>query len=164
MDMDGNSIVTYGDDVLRMRAKEVEFNDETRQLIERMYVIMADARGLGLAAPQIGLSQRIFTYDVGEGPHALVNPVIVSTSGEESGYEGCLSIPGLQGEVTRAEKVTITGINEDGEKVKIKARGLLARVFQHEMDHLDGKMFIDRADPDSLETVPIDEGEEQQEE
>lgn len=150
-------IVRYGDPVLRTRAEEVEeFNDEIRAVIERMYVIMAEARGLGLAGPQIGLSKRIFTYDIGDGPHAIINPKILKGSGEEYAFEGCLSIPGLQGEVPRFERLVITGIDENGEKVKIKAEGILARVFQHETDHLNGTMFIDKADPDTLETVPLD--------
>lgn len=159
--MESGSIVTYGNEVLRERAAEIEqFDDEVRELIFRMYEIMAESHGLGLAGPQIGVSKRIFVYDVGEGPHAFINPVIISSSGEESGLEGCLSIPGLQGEVPRATKVTIRGIDENGEQVKIVAEGLLARVFQHEMDHLDGTMFIDRADPDTLETVPVEDDEE----
>jgi len=146
----------YGDDVLRQRATEFEeFNDEVRKLIPRMYQAMVDSQGLGLAAPQIGVPKRIFVYDVGEGPHALVNPKIVSTRGEEWAIEGCLSVPGLQGEVPRAAAITISGINENGDKVKIKADGMLARVFQHELDHLDGTLFVDKADPETLETVPV---------
>ncbi|MGC8862058.1 MAG: peptide deformylase [Armatimonadota bacterium] len=156
--METDEIVTYGDNVLRTRAQEVaEFDDETRALIERMFDIMAANRGLGLAAPQIGISKRVFVYDVGEGRHALVNPRLTKTSGEIIGVEGCLSIPGLQGQVPRYERVTVTGINEEGKKVKIKAEGLLARVFQHEMDHLDGMLFVDRADPDTLEIVTAEE-------
>lgn len=160
--MGANEIVRYGNPVLRQRAEEVvEFNDEIKTLIERMYVIMAEARGYGLAAPQIGLSKRIFTYDIGEGPHALINAKILKSSGEEIGVEGCLSIPGLQGDVARANRVVVSGIDENGQKVKIKAEGLLARVFQHEIDHLDGTVFVDRADPDTLETVPLDEGDDE---
>lgn len=156
--MEQDTIVTYGSDILRGRAAEIEeFDDEIKELIPRMYEIMAEAHGLGLAGPQVGVGKRIFVYDVGEGKHALINPKIVSGSGEEWAIEGCLSIPGLQGEVPRAEHVTVSGIDEEGKKVKIKADGLLARVFQHEMDHLDGTMFIDRADPDTLETVPLRE-------
>lgn len=155
------TVVRYGDPVLRTRAEEVrEINDEIKELIERMYVVMAESHGLGLAAPQIGVSKRVFTYDVGEGPHALINPKVLRSSGEEIATEGCLSIPGLQGDVARASRVTVTGIDENGRKVKIKAEGLLARVFQHEIDHLDGKVFIDRADPATIETVPLDEPEQ----
>lgn len=160
--MEAGKIVTYGNDVLRKRAEEIgELDEEIRQLIPRMYETMVECRGLGLAGPQIGVSKRIFVYDVGEGPHALINPSVVSSSGEEWAIEGCLSIPGLQGEVPRWERVTVTGIDENGERVKIKAEGLLARVFQHEMDHLDGTMFIDRADPETLETVPLVEVDEE---
>lgn len=148
-------IVTYGADLLRQTAEDVEFDDDIRSLIETMYEAMAEHRGLGLAAPQIGVSKRVFTYDIGEGQHAIVNPRIVKRSGEEVSSEGCLSIPGLQGDVPRALRVTVVGLNENGDKVKLKADGLLARVFQHEIDHLDGMMFIDRADPDTLETVPV---------
>lgn len=154
--MDPADIVTYGDDVLRKRAEDVaEVNEEIRDLIETMYATMEKSRGLGLAAPQIGVSKRVFVYDVGEGRHAVINPRIVKSSGEESSVEGCLSIPGLQGEVPRAFRVTLTGLDESGRKIKIRAEGLLARVFQHEIDHLDGKMFVDRADPATLETVPV---------
>ena len=156
--MGEKEIVTYGEQVLRARAEEIEeIDDEIKELIQRMYRIMAENDGVGLAGPQVGVSKRIFTYDVGDGPHALINPEILNPKGEETAAEGCLSIPGLHGEVTRALEVTATGINEKGEKVKIRAEGLLARVFQHETDHLDGKMFIDRADPSTLETVPLDE-------
>jgi len=158
--METNEIVRYGDPVLRTRAEEVkEVNEEIKDLIDRMYVIMAESHGLGLAAPQIGVSKRVFTYDVGEGPHALINPKVLRSSGEEVATEGCLSIPGLQGDVPRAGRVTVTGIDENGRKVKIKAEGLLARVFQHEIDHLDGKVFIDRADPATIQTVPLEESE-----
>ncbi len=156
--MEINDVVRYGDPVLRARAAEVKkVDDEIRVLIERMYVVMAESRGLGLAAPQVGVSKRIFTYDIGEGPHAMINPKMLRSSGEEVATEGCLSIPGLQGDVTRADRVTVSGIDETGQKVKIKAEGLLARVFQHEMDHLDGKVFVDRADPDTIETVPLED-------
>jgi peptide deformylase len=149
-------IVTYGTEVLRKPAQDVEkIDDEVKNLIEKMYVAMEQYRGVGLAAPQIGVSRRVFVYDVGEGRHALINPKIVRRKGEEVATEGCLSIPGLQGEVPRALYVTAVGLDENGDKVKIRAEGLLARVFQHEIDHLDGMMFVDRADPATLETVPV---------
>jgi len=158
--MESAEIVTYGDEVLRTRAEEVaKFDDETKELINRMHDIMAENHGLGLAAPQIGISKRVFVYDAGEGPHALVNPRLVKTGGEHVGIEGCLSVPGLQGEVPRYERVTVAGINEEGKKVRIKAEGLLARVFQHELDHLDGALFVDRADPETLEIVTAEEVE-----
>lgn len=162
--METSEVVRYGDPVLRQRAEEISaLDDEVKALIERMYVVMAESRGLGLAGPQVGISRRIFTYDVGEGPHAVINPRIIKSSGEDIGPEGCLSIPGLQGDVARAERVTVTGLDENGQKIKIKAEGLLARVFQHEIDHLDGTVFIDRADPDTLETVPLHDEDEEEE-
>jgi len=160
--MNTDEIVTYGDGVLRARAEEVtEFNEEVKALIEHMFEVMAANHGLGLAAPQIGVSKRVFVYDVGDGRHALVNPRLTKTAGEQVEVEGCLSIPGLQGQVPRYERVTVTGINEEGRKVKIRAEGLLARVFQHEMDHLDGTLFVDRADPDTLEIVATEAEEAQ---
>lgn len=163
--MSEDLIVKYGADVLRRQAEEIaEFNDEIRALIQRMYEVMTATRGLGVAGPQVGVSKRIFVYDVGEGQHALINPHIRNASGEEWAIEGCLSMPGLQGEVPRAGKLTVTGINENGDKVKIRAEGLLARVFQHEIDHLNGMIFIDRADPETLETVPIENNKDDSEE
>ncbi len=159
--MGSADIVTYGEDVLRSRAEEVtEVNEETKTLIERMYAVLEQSRGLGLAAPQIGVSKRVFVYDIGEGKRAVINPRITRSSGEESSIEGCLSIPGLQGEVPRALRVTLVGLDESGRKIKIRAEGLLARVFQHEIDHLDGKLFVDRADPATLETVPVESDSE----
>jgi len=149
-----DEITKYGDKVLRTATEPVvDFNEETRSLIQHMYEVLAEAKGLGLAANQIGVSKRLFVYDIGEGPKALVNPRLVKSSGEQTGVEGCLSIPNLQGEVSRAETVVVEGLDEEGKPVKIKAEGLLARVFQHELDHLDGVFFVDRADPETLEFV-----------
>jgi peptide deformylase len=160
MGLEDGSILQYGEDVLRRTADEYpEFSDDLKALIQRMYEIMAESSGLGLAGPQVGVSRRIFVYDVGEGPHALINPRIVKSGGEEVFVEGCLSMPGLHGEVTRAGWVTVTGINEHGKKVKIKSDGLFARVVQHEIDHLDGTLFVDKADPETLSTSPIDDDE-----
>ncbi len=160
MGLEDGSIVEYGQEVLRQKAEEYpEFTDDLRPIIERMYEIMAETKGLGLAGPQVGLSRRIFVYDIGEGPHALVNPRIVKSGGEEVCVEGCLSIPGLHGEVTRAGRVTVTGIDENGRKVKLRGDGLFARVVQHEIDHLDGTLFVDKADPETLSTSPIDDDE-----
>ncbi len=157
-------IVAYGSSVLRERAQEVpEFDEEIKALIEHMYVVLEESRGLGLAAPQIGVSKRLFVYDLGEGKHAVINPVLSKRGGEQIGIEGCLSIPGLQGDVARDERLTLTGLDENGEKIKIRAEGLMARLFQHETDHLDGTLFIDRADPETLETVPVGEEEEGEE-
>jgi peptide deformylase len=165
MEFIDNGIVKYGDGVLRVVSEEVvDFNDEIKSLINQMYEMLEETRGVGVAGPQVGVAKRVFVYDVGEGQHALINPKIIKSSGEEISVEGCLSIPGLQGDVERAFRVTVTGIDENGKKVKIKADGLLARCFQHEIDHLDGKLFIDRADPQTLHYItPGDESEEDEE-
>ena len=162
--MSAEEIVRYGDKVLSEPAKEVrEINDEIRQIIEHMYEVMHDANGVGLAANQIGIPLKLFVYDVGEGPHAIINPKLTKKSGSQIAIEGCLSIPGLNGEVDRAETVIVEGLDETGEKVKITGEGLLARVFQHETDHLNGTLFIDRADPDSLRwVIPGEESEEEE--
>ena len=153
-------IVRFGHEILRKPAEKVkEFNDDIRDLIDRMYGVMKESRGVGLAANQVGVDLQVFTYDVGEGPHAMVNPKIVRSRGEETAVEGCLSVPGIQGEVPRAEDVTVKGIDENGKPVRIRATGLLARVFQHEIDHLQGYLFLDRADPETLYEVPLHDDE-----
>jgi len=147
-------IVKLGDPVLRQVARPVTFfTQEMHCLITRMTQIMRDARGLGLAAPQVGVSSRLLVYNAGEkkGTRVLINPVIVSARGEQTEPpEGCLSIPGLQGEVTRANEIRVKGFDERGKPVTHKASELEARVIQHEIDHLNGVLFFDRADPKSL--------------
>jgi peptide deformylase len=154
-------IAKYGEPVLRVRCKPVEqITDETRALIADMIETMDAAAGVGLAAPQVRISQRLFVYNVGEGPEAIVNPEIVRQEGEVVGVEGCLSIPRLQGEVARAQKVLVRGLDRHGKKIRIQAEEWLARVFQHEIDHLEGVLFIDRADPESLHWLTEEEEEE----
>lgn len=147
-------IVKYegeGVEILRSAAKPVtKVTEEHAELIARMEEIMHEANGIGLAAPQIGILQRIFVYDSGEGLQALINPVIMQKKGEQIGSEGCLSLPGLYGDVSRADAVVVKGLDETGRPVRIRAQGLTARVIQHEYDHLDGVLFIDHADPDTL--------------
>jgi len=155
-------IVRYGNKILAEPTKDVpEFNDEIKELINRMYEIMEEANGAGLAANQIGLPLRMFVYDDGSGPHALINPKMIRKSGSQVASEGCLSIPGLFGDVERANIAVVEGINENGEKVRLTGEGLLARIFQHEMDHLDGKLFIDRADSKTLHWVMPGQDEEE---
>jgi peptide deformylase len=154
-------IAKYGEPVLRVRCKAVErVTDETRRLIADMIETMNDAAGVGLAAPQVRVPERLFVYDVGEGPDVIINPEFVRQEGHVVATEGCLSIPRLQGEVARSQKVLVRGLDRHGKKVRIEAEEWLARVFQHEMDHLDGVLFIDRADPATLHWLTDDEEEE----
>lgn len=140
-------IKKQGDPVLRQKAKTVaQVDARIRRLLDDMVDTMYSARGIGLAAPQVGISQRVIVVDIGDGPIRMVNPKIVRVGEEEEeATEGCLSIPGIIGEVWRAYDITVRGFDENGKPVKIDAEGLLARVFQHEIDHLDGKLFIDIA-------------------
>lgn len=141
-----------GDPVLRQKAVPVaEISDDVRRLIEDMFDTMYAEEGVGLAAPQVGVGQRVIVIDPHEAdvaPFALVNPEITASSPElERGEEGCLSIPGLREVVERSAWVRVEGINRDGERVVMEAEGLLARILQHEVDHLDGVLFVDRVSP-----------------
>lgn len=140
----------FGDPVLRERAPETERVTELhRRLIADMLETMREAPGVGLAAPQVGVLERIFVWEVEEAHGAIVNPVVVERSSEKvEEEEGCLSLPGLYYPVERAEKMVVSGLDADGEPMKLEAEGLLARVCQHEIDHLDGVLFIDRLGPD----------------
>ena len=140
----------YGDPMLRRRAAEVtEVTPELRRMIADMIETMYDEVGIGLAAPQVGISLRLLVvgHEEGREPRALINPVIVARGGEVTAEEGCLSIPGIFAQVTRSEWVDVEATDADGHAVKMRGHGLLARVFQHEIDHLDGVLFIDRLDP-----------------
>jgi peptide deformylase len=146
----------YGDPVLRRRAVEVtRVTPEIRALVADMVDTMYDEVGIGLAAPQIGVSVRLMVVsdDEGRTVRALVNPVVVEQTGEATAEEGCLSIPGIFAPVTRAARVRVEAVDLDGQAVSIDARGLLARVLQHELDHLDGVLFIDRLDPMSRDRI-----------
>lgn len=134
-----------GDPILREKAHSVrEASPGMRGLIKDMAETMYENEGVGLAANQIGVDERVLTVDVGEGLLVLINPRIVDSSGEESVEEGCLSLPGLKVEVRRARKVKVRGLNEEGREIEIEAEGLLARAIQHEIDHLDGVLIADR--------------------
>lgn len=135
-----------GDSVLRRKADKVDKVDKAiARLLDDMVDTMYSSNGVGLAAPQVGVSKRLFVADVGDGPIRLVNPRLVSHLGRASGSEGCLSIPGIYGQVERYKQVTVKGLDEAGETVVYEVGGLLAVVFQHEMDHLDGQLFTDLA-------------------
>ena len=135
----------------------------TQQLIDDMFATMRDAPGIGLAAPQVGIGKRIIVVHVSEeDPHyAVINPVLSEYEGEVEAVEGCLSIPGKVGDVKRAESCTVSGLDRDGKKFSLRAEGLLARCFQHEVDHLDGVLITDKA-TNIREAVPVaDEKEEE---
>jgi peptide deformylase len=138
----------YGDPVLRRRAEPVrDLTPEIERLVADMMDTMYDSVGIGLAAPQVGISLRIFTLDEGRGaPRTYVNPVIVEQGGRVVEEEGCLSLPGIFADVARAQWVVLEALDRTGQPVRQRAEGLLARVFQHEIDHLDGILFIDRLD------------------
>jgi peptide deformylase len=143
-------IRTFGDPVLRQRAREIEgVTDLHRRLVSDMLDTMREAPGVGLAGTQVGVLERVFVWEVEDRHGAVINPRIVSRSGDTiEDEEGCLSLPGLVYPVVRAAAVTIEGLDENAEPVRIEAEELLARVFQHETDHLDGILFIDRMDPE----------------
>lgn len=135
-----------GDKVLKEIAQPVvKVDKKIKKLLDDMLETMERADGVGLAAPQVGVSLRVIVIDIGEGPIELINPVIVESSGCELGNEGCLSIPGVFGEVKRFAEVTVEGFNRFGKKVRIAGNGLLGRALQHEIDHLEGILFIEKA-------------------
>jgi peptide deformylase len=142
----------YGDPVLRMRAKEVEsFDGEVARLVERMTVLMRDANGVGLAANQIGVLQRVLVMQPAEGePIALVNPVLRESAGTaETDDEGCLSLQGVTVPVERKVRVVVDGVDEHGDEVSFELEGLGARVLQHELDHLDGVLILERTNDEA---------------
>ena len=143
------SVRLFGDPVLRQRANDVEELDgDLVRLVDAMYDTMRDALGLGLAAPQVGVLKRLYTYDLGEGPRVIVNPEIVESTGEWSYEEGCLSVPGLHFEIVRPKLVTVRGVDLDGKEIVFEGDELMGRLIQHEIDHLDGVLLLDRLDPD----------------
>jgi peptide deformylase len=140
-------IKTFGDPVLRDRARPVErFDDALRRLAGDMIETMHEAPGIGLAAPQVGRPLQLIVFDIGEGARALANPVLRNEWGDQIAEEGCLSLPGLYYPVRRHEAVLAEAYDLDGNEVTIEAHELLARVLQHEVDHLSGVLFIDRLD------------------
>jgi peptide deformylase len=154
-------IICYGHPVLRGKAAPVrKINSNVERIIERMSASLEAAGGLGLAAPQIGSSVRVVVYDIGEGPCALINPQVRENKGMEVGVEGCLSLPRLYGDVSRATHVVVKGRDLSGQPVTIEAEDLLARVLQHEIDHLDGILFIDRVNPETLHWLVAEGGQE----
>jgi peptide deformylase len=142
-------IRTYGDPVLRQQTFEVEEIDgRIARLAKNMIETMYAAPGTGLAANQVGVQKRVFVYDIGEGPQVVVNPVIKETDGEWTYEEGCLSVPGLSWPIVRPNAVHLVGVDLDGNEISIEADTLEGRVFQHELDHLNGVLVIEHLDDD----------------
>jgi len=146
-----------GDPILRKKSKEVtEINDRIRTLLDDMLETMYEYEGVGLAAPQVGILRRVVVIDIGEGPIKLINPEIIYEEGEFTDVEGCLSIPNRAGTVKRPEKVKVKYLDENGEEKIIEGTGLLAKALCHEIDHLDGILFIDKM----IEEIVPEEEEE----
>ncbi len=149
-----------GDEILKKRAREIDvIDDKIKELANDMMDTMHKFDGVGLAAPQVGILKRLIVIDLYEEgtQYKLVNPVIVKEKGEQCVEEGCLSFPNKYGKVKRPKEVTVEALDLDGKKVKIKAKDLLAQALCHEVDHLNGVVFVERVEPGTLETVNPDE-------
>lgn len=151
-------ILRFPNPVLRKKAKAVKrVTPEIIKLINDMFGAMQAAPGIGLAAPQVGQSLRVIVANIGEGPIVLINPKIVEKNGKQTFTEGCLSLPGVEAPVERASQIIVKGLDQSGKNVKFEAKGLLATVIQHEIDHLDGYVFIDRvSDPSLIKHLPFE--------
>lgn len=156
------NIREIGDPVLNKKCKEVkEMTERTKELIDDMLETMYEADGVGLAAPQVGILKRICVIDVGEGPIVFVNPRVVETNGEQTGHEGCLSVPGKSGIVTRPSYVKVAALDEEMNPVEVEGTELLARAMMHEIDHLDGHMYTELVEGPLYEVGAGDEDEEE---
>ena len=154
------NIREIGDEILTKKCKEVkEVNERVRILIDDMLDTMYESNGVGLAAPQVGVLKRIVVIDVDDQPYVLINPVIVETSGEQTGNEGCLSVPGKAGKVTRPNYVKVLAYDEDMNQFELEGTELLARAICHECDHLDGHLYVELVE-DGLHDVNYDEDDE----
>lgn len=141
------TIRVQGDPVLGKVCREItEMNDKTLELIDDMLETMYDANGVGLAAPQVGILKRLVVMDCGDGPIVMINPTIIETSGEQTGDEGCLSVPGKAGQVTRPNFVRARFLDEEMQECEIEAEELLARCICHELDHLDGHLYTEHVE------------------
>ena len=152
-----------GDPVLTKRCKEVtEITPRIQALIDDMFETLYEAEGVGLAAPQVGILKRIVVIDVtGEDPMLLINPKIMETSGEQEGYEGCLSVPGKSGKVTRPNYVKVLAYDENMNSFELEGTELLARAICHELDHLDGRLYVEKAEGPLVNTEDLmEEGDE----
>lgn len=154
------TIREMGDEVLTKKCREIkEVTPRIKELIEDMLETMYEANGVGLAAPQVGILKRLVVIDVGEGPIILINPVIVETDGSQTGEEGCLSLPGKSGVVTRPNYVKVRAFDENMQEFEMEGTELLARAFCHEIDHLDGHMYVEKVEGE-LHDVVYEEDEE----
>ena len=151
-------IRVIGDEILNKKCKPVkEMTDRTKELIEDMFETMYEANGVGLAAPQVGIRKRLVVIDCGDDPIVLINPVVLETSGSQTGLEGCLSVPGKTGEVTRPNYAKVKALNENMEEIIVEGEELLARCLLHEIDHLDGIMYVDKVEGELLSTDDVEE-------
>lgn len=153
------NIREIGDSVLEKNCKEVkEITPRIQELIEDMYDTLYEANGVGLAAPQVGILKRIVVIDTtGEDPILLINPKVLETSGEQTGYEGCLSVPGKTGQVTRPNYVKLLAYDENLEPFEIEGTELLARAMMHELDHLDGHLYVERVEGELQDVEEVEE-------
>ncbi len=159
------TIREIGDPVLTKVCKEVsEMTPRLKTLIDDMLETMYDAQGAGLAASQVGILKRIVVIDAGDGPHVLVNPKIIETSGEQTGNEGCLSVPGKTGIVTRPDYVKALALDENMQPYELEGTQLLARAICHELEHLDGKLYVDRVEGKLMDVRDVYDDEEDDDE
>ncbi len=156
------TIRIMGDEVLTKKCREISLmTPRIKQLIGDMQDTMYEAGGVGLAAPQVGILKRLVVIDVGEGPVVLINPQILETSGEQTGDEGCLSLPGKAGQVTRPNYVKVRALDEKMQEFELEGTELLARAICHELDHLDGHMYVEKVEGE-LHDVVYDEDEDEE--
>ena len=152
------NIRILGDEILKKQAKEVtEMTPKIEELIDDMFETMYDANGCGLAAPQVGIRKRIVVIDCGDQPLVLINPEILETSGEQTGQEGCLSVPGKVGIVTRPNYAKVKALDENMDDIIVEGTELLARCLCHEIDHLNGIMYVDKAEGPLMDTEEAEE-------
>lgn len=156
------TIRVVGDEILTKTCKPLtKVNERTRVLIDDMFETMYEAEGVGLAAPQVGILKRIVTIDLGDdsGQIVLINPEIIMQEGSQTGYEGCLSLPGKSGVVTRPDHVIVRAYDEDFEQFELEARGMLARCICHECDHLDGHMYTEKVEGEIIDNSELQEAD-----
>lgn len=156
------TIRVVGDEILTKKCKPLDkVNERTRILIDDMFETMYEAEGVGLAAPQVGILKRIVTIDLGDesGQIVLINPEIIMQEGSQRGYEGCLSLPGKSGIVTRPDHVIVRAYDENFEQFELEARGMLARCICHECDHLDGHMYTEKVEGEIIDNSELQEAD-----